>query len=319
MVLDRLGARRPGPRARRRREVRAHARAHLHRLADVEHLAARVAHHVDPRRVRHAGDVRHPATGAARKAAAVGRAGPAPPRALRAEQGARVADGRRVRAQLREQRAEDARARLGVGERAVGDLDLDPERLRQRLELALARQRVQPPRERDGADRRRVGPREPGALEGLRQDAAVERGAVRHQHATAQQLGQLGQARLRRRRLVDHRLRDPGEALDLARERALDAHERLPALVQLAAADQDGGGLGQLAGLAAEPVGLGVDDEELGAAQWCGVMHHRDGLRRVPDVMQALVRQFVRPPLVRRRATADERGMVRIPDEGGTS
>ena len=38
----------------------------------------------------------------------------------------------------------------------------------------------------------------------------------------------------------------------------------LPAVVQLAAADEHRADLGQLARVAAEAVGLGVDDEELG-------------------------------------------------------
>ena len=80
---------------------------------------------------------------------------------------------------------------------------------------------------------------------------------------------ELGQHRLRRRRAVDHRLRDPGEALDPARERRRDADERGPAVVQLAAADEHGADLGQLAALAREPVRLGVDGEELGRRERC--------------------------------------------------
>ena len=49
-------------------------------------------------------------------------------------------------------------------------------------------------------------------------------------------------------------------------ERLRDADERAPAVVQLAAADQHRADLGQLAALAREPVGLGVDGEELGVA-----------------------------------------------------
>jgi hypothetical protein len=114
-----------------------------------------------------------------------------------------------VRAQPREERAEDARARLGVGQRAVGDLDLDAQRLGQRAQPALARERVQPPRERHGAQLRRVRPAQARALEGLAQHAAVERRAVGHQDAPTQLGRELGQLRLGRRRLVDHRLRDP--------------------------------------------------------------------------------------------------------------
>ena len=43
----------------------------------------------------------------------------------------------RVRAQPREQRAQDPRARLRIGQRAVRDVDLDPERVGERAEPAL--------------------------------------------------------------------------------------------------------------------------------------------------------------------------------------
>jgi hypothetical protein len=61
---------------------------------------------------------------------------------------------------------------------------------------------------------------------------------VADEDAAAQLLGEVGQDELGRRRLVDHRLRDAGEALDAARQRRADADERLPAVVQLAAADE---------------------------------------------------------------------------------
>ena len=81
-----------------------------------------------------------------------------------------------------------------------------------------------------------------------------------------------------------------------ARQRPLDVHQRLPALVQLAAADEHGADLGQLAGLAGEPVGLGVDDEELGVASGCRRIHSRPVLRRVPTDCNARVRAIRRVP-----------------------
>ena len=113
------------------------------------------------------------------------------------------------------------------------------------------------------------------------QHAAVERGAVGDEHAALEQVGQIGQRRLGGRRLVDHRLGDPRVVLDPARQRPLHAHQRLPALVQLAAADQHRPDLGQLAGVAGEPVGLGVDDEELRACQR-SVRIHSQVYARVP-------------------------------------
>ena len=244
--------------------MRARPRAHADRLADVDDLARGVAHHVDAGVVGQVGEVGHAPVRAAhprRRRRSPWPAGASGARGARASSASRTVS--RVRAQPREERAEHARARLRVGQRAVGDLDVDPQRLGQRPQAALAPERVQAARERDRAQLRRVGPAQPRALEGLAQHAAVERRAVGHEHAPAQLRGQLGQLRLGRRRLVDHRLGDAGEALDPARERRAHGQQRLPALVQLAPADEHGAHLGQLAGVARQPVRLGVDDEEL--------------------------------------------------------
>ena len=202
------------------------------------------------------------------------------PRAGRAQQRERVADRRGVGAQPREQRAEDARARLGVGQRAVRDLDVDAQRLGQRPQPALAGERVQPARQRDRAQHRRRRPVEAGAREGLGQHAAVERPRCGRRARARGALGELGQRRLGRRRLVDHRLRDPGEALDAARQRRADAHQRLPAVVQLAPADEHGADLGDLARVARQAVRLRVDDQELRAVQGRGEIHGRWSTRR---------------------------------------
>jgi hypothetical protein len=99
---------------------------------------------------------------------------------------------------------------------------------------------------------------------------------VADEDAAAQLLGEVGQDELGRRRLVDHRLRDAGEALDAARQRRADADERLPAVVQLAAADEHGADLGQLARVAGLPVRLRVDDEELRVCERCVQQIHAD-------------------------------------------
>ena len=170
--------------------------------------------------------------------------------------------------------------------------DLDPERVRERGEPAAALQRREPARQRDRAQHRRVGPLERRTVERLVQHARVEARVVRDEHAAPQLLRELGQHARRRRRRVDHRLRDPGEALDAARQRLLDADERAPALVQLAAADEHGADLGQLAGVAREPVRLRVDREELGGEQReVGELGHEPPfLRLAPDVVHGLVR-----------------------------
>jgi hypothetical protein len=191
------------------------------------------------------------------------------------QRGERVGDRRGVRAQAPEERAEDTGAGLGVGERAVGRLDLDPERVGERGEPALAHERREAARQRDRAEHRWVGPRQSGALEGLCEHAPVEGRVVGHEHAAGQQLRQIGQRGLGRRRGVDHLLRDLREALDRARQRDDPADERLPAVVQLAPAHEHRADLRELAGVAGAAVGLGVDDEELGRGQRLGVQVHR--------------------------------------------
>ena len=190
-LLDGLRARRPGRRRRGRREVRAHARAHAHRLADVERPGRRRCARCRRRACRCTPVM----SGSRRRAprrqrAAVGRArAPPPRRAARAEQRERVADGRGARAEPREQGAEDARARLGVRERAV-------RRLHARCRATPAsgtswRCRASGCSRRASATVQIVGgsrPLQAGPLERLREDAAVERGAVRDEHAAAQQL-----------------------------------------------------------------------------------------------------------------------------------
>ena len=90
-------------------------------------------------------------------------------------------------------------------------------------------------------------------------------------------------------------LRDAGEALDPARQRPRHAHQRLEALVQLAAADQHGADLGQLAVLAGSAVGLHVDGEELGGGEGQVGDCHTEPVRPAPDGMQGRVRASARP------------------------
>ncbi|MFN8202086.1 MAG: hypothetical protein U0S48_05950 [Solirubrobacteraceae bacterium] len=179
-----------------------------------------------------------------------------------------------MRGQPRQQRAEHAAAGLGVGQRAVALGDLDAQRLGQRHEPPLAHERREPAGERDGAQRRRIRPRQALALAGLAQDAAVEARVVGDEHAPVQRGDEIGEDDLGLRRLVDHRLRDAGEPLDPARQRRADRAQRGEAVVQLTAAHEDRPDLGDLAGIAAQAVGLGVDGQELGGAQRKGEEVH---------------------------------------------
>ena len=274
-VVHDLRALRP---ARGRAEMRPGTRAQRHRLAHVQRPPALVAEDVDAGVVRQRGEVR--ALIARDRLAGLGLA-----RATaRAQQVEGIAHRHRVRAQLREQRAEDTRAREGVGQRAVHLVHLDPERAGERREGALPDERGEAACELNGAEGGRRGPVEPCALERLAQHAHVEARVVRDQHAALEQVGELAQNLLRRRRAVDHPLGDPGEALDPARERALHLHERVEGLMQLPAAHEDGTDLGHLAEVAAVPVGLGVERHELGGREGLVELGHERVIEsRRPD------------------------------------
>jgi hypothetical protein len=172
-----------------------------------------------------------------------------------------------VRGQLGQQRAQHPGGRLRVGQRAVHLGDLDAQRLGERAQLALAGQRREAAGQRDRAQRRRVGPVQAGAFAGLREHPPVEGDVVAHEHATVHLLDQVRQDDFGLGRLVEHRVGDARQALYAARQRRAHRAQRGEAVVQLAAADEHGADLGELAAIAGVAVRLGVDDEELGAAQ----------------------------------------------------
>ena len=113
---------------------------------------------------------------------------------------------------------------------------------------APARERREAARERDRAQRRAASGHSSSArANAWRSTRRSNAMLCADEHPALELLGEVGQHELDRRRLVDHRLRDPGEALDHATERRADADERLPAVVQLAAADEHRAELGELA------------------------------------------------------------------------
>jgi hypothetical protein len=169
-----------------------------------------------------------------------------------------------VSAEAWEQRTKDAGAGLGVDERAVRALGLEADRGGHVAQPPPAHQRSEAPRHRHRAEHRRRRPRKSGAIKRLLEHAHVERGAVGDEHPAGEKRGDVGQDFLRRRSAVGHGLADPGEALDAPRQRSDRSHQRVEALVQLAAADQYGAHLSQLAIVAAPAVGLDVDRHELG-------------------------------------------------------
>ena len=148
--------------------MRPRARAQRHRLAHVQRPPALVAEDVDAGVVRQSREVR--ALVARDRLAGLGLAS-APARAQQVE-GVAQRDG--VGAQLREQRAEHARAREGVGKGAVHLVHLDPERAGERGESALARQRARsgaraaPCRARAASASRARHARTPGAARARR-------------------------------------------------------------------------------------------------------------------------------------------------------
>ena len=217
LVVDVLGL--AGP-VGGRREVRARARAQADRLADVERAAVGVAEDVDAGVLGQRGEVRA-LLGARRRRRA--RRRPARRRARRgAGRAARPPRRPSRRARIRRANsAQNTRAQVSAsGQRAVGHLDLDPERVGERGEAAAALQRREAARHRDRAQHRRLGPVERRARERAAQHAAGRSAPSARRARGRAAAGELGQHRLGRRRVVDHRLRDPGEALDPARRAA---------------------------------------------------------------------------------------------------
>ena len=107
-----------------------------------------------------------------------------------------------------------------------------------------------------------------------------------------EQLGQLLEHLARGGRGVDHGLRDAGEALDPARQRPFRPHQRVECVVKLAAAHEYGPHLGQFAEVAGEPVGFGVDGQELGARDWLvEQIHERPMQLLASDGLQRAVRR----------------------------
>ncbi len=262
------------------------------RLADVEHSPGAVAEEV------HAGVARK--LGEIELGQRLGGQRPPPrrgaPTALRGQQGQRLTDRAGVGAQPRVERAENPGTGLSVGERPVGHLDLDAERLGEGAEAPLALQGQQRPGQRRCAEHRPLEPTETDPGERLTQHAPVKGSVVGDQRPAREYRLQDRQHGLRGRCLLEHLLGYPGEPADAAAQGRARSHERGPAIVELTAANQDHSDLDQLARVAAQAVGLGVDDHELGRGQalfeqfqaggdtpWPG----RDASRRAGDALKA--------------------------------
>jgi hypothetical protein len=173
-------------------------------------------------------------------------------------------------------------------------VDLDAERRSERRQPAPALQRREAARHRDRADHRRGRPLERRAREGLAQHAHVEGRVVGDQDAAAQEPRHLREHLLGGGRGVDHRLRDAREPLDAAPERVGDADQRVPLVVQLSAAHEHGPDLGQFAALARQPVGLGIQRDELGGGE--RLFEHGPGsIPHAPDGATSLAVHYRSP------------------------
>ncbi len=279
-MVDECCARGPVAVARRGVKVRSRARPQRDRLADVERGPVLVAEQVDARLAGQGVELQR-GTRPRRTRARHGRRAP-PARAARRQQLDGVADCRRVCAEAPEQRAEDARARLRVRQRAMALGHLDAERGGQAGELALADQRCETARQRDRAQRRRVRPAQPLRRKRRAQHATVERSRMGDEHAPTQHRFEPAEHGSRRLRIRQHRFRDPGKPPDPTRQRLRHGDQRRVAVVQLAAADEHCADLRRLAGLAGAPVGLDVNGEKLGAAQR-SLEQHPTEISATPD------------------------------------
>ena len=264
--------RRPRRRRRRGREVRPRPAADRDRLADVEHPARGVAEQVDARVARAARRSRAAAPACARgELPARSRArGPRARAAREAPLGSSAAIASATVPALAHRRGNSAhstRAQVSASASARwATADLDPERVGEHGQLALALQRQHHPGQRRRAEHRRVGPladrSRSNAWRSTRRSTArcgrPSRGpASRSASSGSTASGQGAASTIAWVMPVKRWMPAP--------QRRARAHQRAPAIVQLAAADQHRADLGHLAGVAAEAVGLGVDDQELGA------------------------------------------------------
>src|SRR6266545_7835123 len=127
-----------------------------------------------------------------------------------------------------------------VGKRAVARQRAGPEEVRQRAELAVGHRRT----EHEPGERYRVehGKRGPGQLAGLTrcaEEADVEGGIVRGQHAAAGECQEPGQYGADRWRLADHRIGDSGQRGDVSRDRRARVDQGAELRAYPAPADQD--------------------------------------------------------------------------------
>lgn len=260
---DHLGHPRPGL---GRREVGAHAGAHVLALADVEGLAVGCGEQVD------AGGVRQ-------------LLGQVPLLPLRrgdlALPECELLDG--VHAGVAEplqQPVQDVDRGPGVGEGAVVGRGGRPEQPRQRGQLAVAGlvAREHPAGQPCGVEDLDRRPVVPGQLAGGLQEPDVERRVVGDDDAAAGELEERRQHRADARRPGHHVVGDARQHRDERRDGRARAHQGVELADHLAAADLHRPDLGDLVAVGAAAGGLEVDHDERGGDQ-----RHADLVQRALD------------------------------------
>ena len=196
-VVDDRGVGGPRRLGRGGSEVRARPVADRDRLADVQGCPGPIAEQV------YAGVARQPAEvdlGSPQTGHGAPTGWRTPSGTPGCQQRDGVSDREGICAQTRKQGAQHSRAGLGVRQRAMRQLHLDPEGVSERAQAPHSLQRKHRSRERGRAQHRWRRPLEPDPLEALAQNPAIERGVVSHHHATVQTRAQGRQDLLERRR-----------------------------------------------------------------------------------------------------------------------
>ena len=136
-----------------------------------------------------------------------------------------------------DQREQDLRGRLGVGERPVTRPRRRAEEVRERREPdALDPAGEQPPREPDGVDDRCGDSPAGQPLDLAVEEADVEARVVRDEHRVAGELEEAAHRELDRRCAAQLARVDPGQRRDRGRQRPARVDERLEPLLELEAA-----------------------------------------------------------------------------------
>jgi hypothetical protein len=235
-------------------EVRAQPRTEVSRPPDVERLAVLVTEDVDARRARRLGN-----EGALHMQA------PRP----RSSQLGEIAD-RPGPPLLRQpdQREQDLRRCLRVGERAMARLDRGPEEVGERGEPDASHPAAQEAAGKPhGVDDWRRDPPSGQTFDLPVEEGEVEAGVVGNEHRVARERNEPAHRRLRSRRADQDVRRDAGELRDGRRQRHTRVDQGLERVPELQLGDTLGSDLADPILSGGEPGRLEVEDDERGALE----------------------------------------------------